>query len=134
MGGTSAEEPDDDEIDKVYMRLKAYEDTGLMPEEVEQMRDERCWIPVTERLPKDEQEVWVSTKTGSVCLAMYHESYGICERSVFLLSFGILQVDDVTAWQPSNSPAPYTPVPEQDNPSGGWQEQMASTFLGDSRL
>lgn len=28
--------------------------------------------------------------------------------------------------------APY--VPEQDNPSGGWQEQMASTFLGDSRL
>lgn len=50
---TSAEEPDDDEIDKVYMRLKAYEDTGLMPEEVEQMRDDRRWIPVTERLPEN---------------------------------------------------------------------------------
>lgn len=55
---TSAEEPDDDEIDKVYMRLKAYEDTGLMPEEVEQMRDERCWVPLMERPPKDGQEVW----------------------------------------------------------------------------
>nr|DAM58875.1 MAG TPA: hypothetical protein [Caudoviricetes sp.] len=27
--------------------------------------------------------------------------------------------------------APY--VPEQENPSGGWQERMASTFLRDSR-
>ena len=142
-------------LEKLYgalWKLMEYEDTGVDPEEVEELlnfektdsyrlleklnAEERKnrWIPVTERLPKDEQEVWVSTKTGSVCLAMYHESYGICERSVFLLSFGILQVDDVTAWQPSNSPAPYTPVPEQDNPSGGWQEQMASTFLGDSRL
>ena len=54
---TSAEEPDDDEIDKVYMRLKAYEDTGLMPEEVEKMRDEHRWIPLMERPPKNEQEV-----------------------------------------------------------------------------
>ncbi len=46
---TSAEEPDDDEIDKVYMRLKAYEDTGLTPEEVEKMRDGHRWIPVTEQ-------------------------------------------------------------------------------------
>ena len=39
------------------MRLKAYEDTGLMPEEVEKMRDEHRWIPLMERLPKNEQEV-----------------------------------------------------------------------------
>lgn len=40
---------------------------------------------MTKRLPEDDQEVWVSIKTGSVCLAMYHESDGICERSVFCL-------------------------------------------------
>ena len=133
---TSAEEPDDDEIDKVYMRLKAYEDTGLMPEEVEKMRDERCWVPLMERPPKDGQEVWVSTKMGGVYLATYHESYGVCERSVFLLNFGIIQVDDVTAWQPSNPPNAYayTPATKQNEPSGSWQEQMMGAFLGDSRL
>ena len=31
-------------------KLKAYEDTGLTPEEVQQMR----WIPVEERLPEEE--------------------------------------------------------------------------------
>ena len=133
---TSAEEPDDDEIDKVYMRLKAYEDTGLMPEEVEKMRDERCWVPLMERPPKDGQEVWVSTKMGGVYLATYHESYGVCERSVFLLNFGIIQVDDVTAWQPSNPPNAYayTPATKQNEPSGSWQEQMMGAFLGDSTL
>lgn len=132
---TSAEEPDDDEIDKVYMRLKAYEDTGLMPEEVEQMRDERRWVPLMERPPKDGQEVWLSTKMGGVYLATYHESYGVCERSVFLLNFGIIQVDDVTAWQSSNPPNAYayTPATKQNEPSG-WQEQMMGAFLGDSRL
>lgn len=133
-------------------KLMEYEDTGMDPEEVERLndfektqsyellkklhdeRDKHRWIPVTERLPKDEQEVWVSTKTGSVCLAMYHKSYGICERSVFLLNFGILQVDDVTAWQPSNSPDAYVPAAAQDKSFRRWQEQMANTFLGDSRL
>ena len=35
---------------EVIDRLAAYEDTGLTPEEVQQMR----WIPVEERLPKPE--------------------------------------------------------------------------------
>ena len=34
-------------LDKIVNRLAAYEDTGLAPEEVQQMR----WIPVEERLP-----------------------------------------------------------------------------------
>lgn len=114
-------------------KLMEYEDTGLMPEEVEKMRDERCWVPLMERPPKDGQEVWVSTKMGGVYLATYHESYGVCERSVFLLNFGIIQVDDVTAWQPSNPPNAYTSAIKQNKPSG-WQEQMMGAFLGDSRL
>lgn len=35
---------------EIIDRLAAYEDTGLAPEEVQQMR----WIPVEERLPKPE--------------------------------------------------------------------------------
>lgn len=34
----------------VYTKLSQYEDTGLTPEEVQQMR----WIPVEERLPEEE--------------------------------------------------------------------------------
>ena len=34
-------------LDKIVDRLAAYEDTGLTPEEVQQMR----WIPVEERMP-----------------------------------------------------------------------------------
>ena len=37
------------ERDRLH-RLAAYEDTGLAPEEVQQMR----WIPVEERLPEEE--------------------------------------------------------------------------------
>lgn len=59
---TSAEEPDDDEIDKVYMRLKAYEDTGLTPEEVEKMRDGHRWIPVTEQ---DNPSGWQEQMMGA---------------------------------------------------------------------
>ena len=35
---------------EIIDRLAAYEDTGLAPEEVQQMR----WIPVEERLPEEE--------------------------------------------------------------------------------
>lgn len=38
-----------------FDRLAAYEDTGLTPEEVQQMR----WIPVEERLPREKQRVIV---------------------------------------------------------------------------
>ena len=38
-----------------FDRLAAYEDTGLAPEEVQQMR----WIPVEERLPEEKQRVIV---------------------------------------------------------------------------
>ena len=40
---------------EIIDRLAAYEDTGLTPEEVQQMR----WIPVEERLPEEKQRVIV---------------------------------------------------------------------------
>lgn len=39
----------DGDIDNAVLKLAAYEDTGLTPEEVQQMR----WIPVEERLPEE---------------------------------------------------------------------------------
>ena len=42
-------------LGNIVDRLAAYEDTGLIPEEVQQMR----WIPVEERLPEEKQRVIV---------------------------------------------------------------------------
>lgn len=42
-------------IAAAFDRLAAYEDTGLTPEEVQQMR----WISVEERLPEEKQRVIV---------------------------------------------------------------------------
>lgn len=45
----------DEILKNIALRLAAYEDTGLTPEEVQQMR----WIPVEERLPEEKQRVIV---------------------------------------------------------------------------
>jgi len=37
---TAAEEPDDEEMDKVYMRLMDYENTGLIPTEITRLTAE----------------------------------------------------------------------------------------------
>lgn len=42
-------------LGNIVDRLAAYEDTGLAPEEFQQMR----WIPVEERLPREKQRVIV---------------------------------------------------------------------------
>lgn len=46
---------------EIIDRLAAYEDTGLTPEEVQQMR----WIPVEERLP-EEEGVYIVCVDGEV--------------------------------------------------------------------
>lgn len=46
---------------EIIDRLAAYEDTGLAPEEVQQMR----WIPVEERLP-EEEGVYIVCVDGEV--------------------------------------------------------------------
>lgn len=77
---------------EIIDRLAAYEDTGLAPEEVQQMR----WIPVEERLPEEKQRVIVR-----------------CERvgtSVGWILWGGWMTDigphagDVTHWMPLPSP------------------------------
>lgn len=47
--------------DDLVERLAEYEDTGLEPEEVQQLRDNVVrWIPVTEKLPKTGNYVLMS--------------------------------------------------------------------------
>ena len=41
--------------------------------ELKQLREQTKWIPVSERLPEDEQEILFSTKTGRVHSGKYHD-------------------------------------------------------------
>jgi len=52
---TSAEEPDMETIDEVYLRLREYENTGLAPEEILDGRMFGGWILCSERLPTKEE-------------------------------------------------------------------------------
>lgn len=107
-------------------------ETAIMA--LEEMSRNR-WIPVTERLPEDDAFVLVTVKgkyrdiifEDAVEIASYYDGDGW-----ELEAYPELVNPNVTAWQPL--PAPYISDQEQDKPSSGWQEQMASTFLGDSRL
>ena len=42
---------DENRGDSCMMRLAAYEDTGLTPEEIAALKEQTRWIPVSERLP-----------------------------------------------------------------------------------
>ena len=73
----------------VYTKLSQYEDTGLTPEEVKQMR----WIPVEERLPKPQENPVIACDYTGVCLAWYSPTMGWQYRT------GLSGVD-ITHWMP----------------------------------
>lgn len=57
---------------KIAVRLAAYEDTGMEPEEISIRR----WIPVTERLPEDGVFVLVCNDDGHMMIAKHEtETY-----------------------------------------------------------
>lgn len=74
-------------------QLEAYEDTGLTPEEVQQMR----WIPVEERLPKPQENPVIACDYTGVCLAWYSPTMGWQYRT------GLSGVD-ITHWMPLPQP------------------------------
>ena len=74
------------EISGIIERLAQYEDLGLTPEqirEIDRLYAEKCrevaelqkspWIPVTKRLPKCEEEVYIQTKNGTITTATYED-------------------------------------------------------------
>ena len=86
-----------------FDRLTAYEDTGLAPEEVQQMR----WIPVEERLP-EEQGQYIVFADGKVTT----DCYCVCENIKRWLSydgeFNSLYIDPYSS-KPTREP-PYPRV------------------------
>lgn len=80
-------------LGNIVDRLAAYEDTGLIPEEFQQMR----WIPVEERLPKPQENPVIACDYTGVCLAWYSPTMGWQYRT------GLSGVD-ITHWMPLPQP------------------------------
>lgn len=132
-------------------KLMEYEDTGMDPEEVEELlnfektdsyrlleklnAEERKnrWISVEEQLPEDDVLVLVTVSGIYNALTFANAiQIGAYDRDRwFIEGYEDWNNPNVTAWMPL--PEPYVPALEQDKPSG-WQGQMIGAFLGDSRL
>lgn len=89
----------------LYWALKKYEDTGLTPNEVEQLKENRRWILVEERLPEEDERVILCTKYGTVKEGTYTERYGYAMRNGFFTEDCFEELCDVVAWMPM--PRPY---------------------------
>ena len=98
------------ERDRLH-RLAAYEDTGLAPVEVRQMR----WIPVEERLP-EEQGQYIVFVDGKVTT----DFYWVCEDIKWWLSynggFNALYIDPYSSKPKREPPYPrvthWMPLPQ----------------------
>lgn len=67
------------------------------------------WTPVDERLPEEEQEVWVSAKTDCVRRGIYTKHFGAEHKEGFICSDGFMWMNTANAWQPYVVPEPYRP-------------------------
>ena len=81
---------------KVVACVSSSEDLGLKPEQIRKvdwLYSEKCrdvvelqkspWIPVTERLPKCEEEVYIQTKNGTMTTAVYEYGTMPNEKSIW---------------------------------------------------
>lgn len=94
--------------EELVMRLAEYENTGLSPEEVKDLRRQQRryqWIPVEERLPEEDERVMISTKNEVVKEGTYTERYGYAMRKGFFTENCFEDLQGVIAWQPL--PEPY---------------------------
>lgn len=88
----------DEILKNIALRLAAYEDTGLAPEEVQQMR----WIPVEERLPGDSDGAVLLTNGKTVISGYRNQLFGLDgQHGIFVPAIkkggGYMQV---THWMP----------------------------------
>ena len=91
----------DNTSEKTYSalcKLKDYEDTGLMPEEIIDGKMLTGWIPVAERLPEIGEPVLITVWDKDVTIGTwYGNRWGTALR----------YNEDVLAWMPK--PEPYRP-------------------------
>ena len=76
-------------IELAFDRLAAYEDTGLAPEEVQQMR----WIPVEEKMPNPKQNVLAYSPKSGIAEADYTDGFWMQYKWSSVM-------DGVTHWMP----------------------------------
>ena len=70
------------------------------------------WIPCSEQLPKEDEKVYISTKTERVYVGVYTKRYGFEKREGFICDDGFMWMNTASAWQPYVLPAPYQPKGE----------------------
>ena len=69
------------------------------------------WIPVTERLPEEERECWITPKTTSkVYRGVFTRHYGECHRTGFICDDGFMWLNTALAWMYCELPEPYKGV------------------------
>lgn len=87
-------------------KLKAYEDTGLEPEEIMDDKLLTGWIPVADRLPTQNMEVYASIECRNgvkeVRAAYYRDGDFVNDQGYSLHKI-------IKAWQPRWIPMPYDP-------------------------
>ena len=88
---------------KLAQRLKAYEDTGLEPEEILDSKLRANWVPVAERLPDKPGDYWVAMRhlDGSVTTVKMFWSPDWPHEDAWN--------EVVVAWQPYYYPEPFGP-------------------------
>lgn len=67
------------------------------------------WIPFSEQLPKEDEKVYISTKTERVYVGVYTKRYGFEKREGFICDDGFMWMNTALAWKPYVLPAPYQP-------------------------
>lgn len=91
-------------------RLKDYEDTGLNPDRLEELKEENDWIPVDERLPEGQTRVICQFNNGDIEL-LWQDWESDPETLTYLADFSMMAEKKAIAWRPL--PDPY--LPEKDN-------------------
>lgn len=70
------------------------------------------WIPCSEQLPKEDEKVYISTKTERVYVGVYTKRYGFEKREGFICDDGFMWMNTASAWQPYALPSPFQPKGE----------------------
>lgn len=96
----------DDSEEAVYL----HEAIEIVKQEAEQYNN--GWIPCSERLPEEDEKVYISTKTERVYVGVYTKRYGFEKREGFICDDGFMYMNTALAWKPYVLPAPYQPKGE----------------------
>ena len=111
-------------LDDIRKRLSCENSPEIM-----RLSRDSDWIPVSERLPEEGQEVWISVKTDCVRSGMYTKCFGFGMREGFICSDGFVDINAVNAWKLYIMPEPYCPKAKVPERKQEWKERMLRNFL-----